>query len=337
MIPGNTAPSVSAGLARAYFDFAAASGAGAAELAARAQIDPAAWADPDVRVPMACYQRLVRAGKALTGKPGLPIWCAEATDLAEFSVVGLLANAATTMGEALEQLNRYGLLAVEIDVGPGPRFVYESHGGALWLVDRRDDPDGFYELTESTFTRMICHPRRFLPKPFVHEAFVTHPEPAHRAVYEAVWRCPVTFGAPRNALRTDLSLRDVPLRPAPAYAFGALSTHAERLIADLRSARTTRGRVEQLLMPILHTGEVSMEAVAGALGQSRQTLYRNLRTEGVTFAQVLDDLRRRLALDYLETKRVSVNETAFLVGFSDRSAFSRAFKRWTGKGPAKRG
>ena len=49
------------------------------------------------------------------------------------------------------------------------------------------------------------------------------------------------------------------------------------------------------------------------------------------------DLRRRLALDYLESKRVSVNETAFLVGFSDRSAFSRAFKRWTGKGPAQRG
>lgn len=135
----------------------------------------------------------------------------------------------------------------------------------------------------------------------------------------------------------DLSLRDVPLRPTPAYAFGALSEHAERLIAELRSGKTIRGRVEEYLMPTLHTWEASMEDVASALGQSRQTLYRNLRAEGVTFAQVLDDLRHRLALHYLESKRVSVNETAFLVGFSDRSAFSRAFKRWTGKGPAQRG
>lgn len=336
MTPRNTANSVSAGLARAYFDFAAASGVDAAQLAAQAQIDPATWSDPDVRVRMACYQRLVRAGKVLSGKSGLPILFAEAIDLAEFSVVGLLANASTTMGEALNQLNRYGQLVVEIDVGPGPRFVYETHGGAVWLVDTRSDPGGFYELTESTFTRIICHPRRFLPQPFVYEAFVTHPEPAHRADYEAVWRCPVTFDAPRNALRMDLSLRDVPLRPNPAYAFGALSEHAERLISELRTAKTARGRVEQYLMPILHTGEASMDEVASALGQSRQTLYRNLRAEGVTFAQVLDDLRRRLALDYLESKRVSVNETAFLVGFSDRSAFSRAFKRWTGKGPAQR-
>jgi AraC-like DNA-binding protein len=79
-----------------------------------------------------------------------------------------------------------------------------------------------------------------------------------------------------------------------------------------------------------------MDAIAAKMGQSRQTLYRNLKDEGVTFEQVLDDLRHRLALHYLEGKRVSVNETAYLVGFSDPSAFSRAFKRWTGHSPGRR-
>lgn len=336
MTAGNSEHSVSAGLARSYFDFAVARGVDATALAAHAQVNPASWSDPDLRAPLAHYKALVRAGKALSGEPGLPIYFAEAIDMAEFSVVGLLANAATTMRDALQQLNRYGQLAVEVDVGPGPRFVYEVHGGAPWLVDTRTDADDFYELTESTFTRMICHPRSFLPRSFVHEAFVTYPEPAHRAVYEAVWRCPVRFAAPRNALRTDVSLREYPLRPQPAYAFGALSERAEQLLAELRTAKTARGRVEQLLMPILHTGEVSMDAIAIALGQSRQTLYRSLKAEGFTFEQVLDGLRRRLALHYLESERVSVNETAYLVGFSDRSAFSRAFKRWTGKRPMRR-
>jgi AraC-like DNA-binding protein len=66
---------------------------------------------------------------------------------------------------------------------------------------------------------------------------------------------------------------------------------------------------------------------------SRQTLYRRLKEEGCTFEQVLDDLRHRLALDYLTARKASVNETAYLVGFSDPAAFSRAFKRWTGKSP----
>ena len=84
---------------------------------------------------------------------------------------------------------------------------------------------------------------------------------------------------------------------------------------------------------MLHTGEVSMEAIAAKIGGSRQTLYRKLRAEGVTFEQVLDDLRRKMALDYLQARKVSVNETAYLVGFSDPAAFSRAFKRWTGISP----
>jgi AraC-like DNA-binding protein len=88
-----------------------------------------------------------------------------------------------------------------------------------------------------------------------------------------------------------------------------------------------------LIMPILHTGDVSIETIAAKLGASRQTLYRNLKSESITFEQVLDDLRHRMALDYLAGKRVSVNETAFLVGFSDPASFSRACKRWTGRSP----
>lgn len=79
--------------------------------------------------------------------------------------------------------------------------------------------------------------------------------------------------------------------------------------------------------------EVRIETIASKLGASRQTLYRNLKAEGVVFEHVLDELRHRMAVHYLAGKRVSVNETAYLVGFSDPAAFSRAFKRWTGKSP----
>lgn len=84
----------------------------------------------------------------------------------------------------------------------------------------------------------------------------------------------------------------------------------------------------------LHTGNVSMKTIASQMGMSRQTLYRQLKQEGTSFDELLDRLRHRLAIDYLEGEKVSVNETAYLVGFSDPSAFSRAFKRWTGHRPS---
>jgi AraC-like DNA-binding protein len=125
----------------------------------------------------------------------------------------------------------------------------------------------------------------------------------------------------------------VQIQPDNRYVFGVLTDRGEALLAELEAAKTMRGRVEALIMPILHTGDVSAETIASKLGTSRQTVYRNLKAEGVTFEHVLDALRHRMALHYLAGKKVSVNETAYLVGFSEPSAFSRAFKRWTGKSP----
>jgi AraC-like DNA-binding protein len=86
-------------------------------------------------------------------------------------------------------------------------------------------------------------------------------------------------------------------------------------------------------MPILHTGDASMDLIAARLSVSRQTVYRQLKAEGVTFETVLDELRHKLAVHYLSGQKTSVNETAYLVGFSEPAAFSRAFKRWTGTRP----
>jgi AraC-like DNA-binding protein len=119
----------------------------------------------------------------------------------------------------------------------------------------------------------------------------------------------------------------------PSYAFGVLTRHGDALLESLERSATLRSQVERLLMPMLHTGPVRIDAVAARLNVSRQTLYRRLKAEGVTFAQVLDELRQRMALDYLTARKVSVTETAYLVGFSEPAAFSRAFKRWTGRRP----
>jgi len=99
--------------------------------------------------------------------------------------------------------------------------------------------------------------------------------------------------------------------------------------------RCFRKDVEAAIEPMLGVGEVSIERVARSLGMSRQTLYRRLREEGVTFEAVLEAKRRQLAIRYLGFDRLSVKTVAYKLGFSDPAAFSRAIKRWTGISPSR--
>jgi AraC-like DNA-binding protein len=324
---------VAAGLARGLVEMAVSGGAGREALALRSGVDPAELEDQDGRIGLSRYIALMRAGQELTGDPALALHYGKAVDMREFSVVGLLFRACGTIMEGLAQINRYGQLVIEVDIGGPDRFRFERRDGGLWIVDTRRNPDDFPELTEATFARFIGMTRRFWDEPLVQAVHVTHPAPAYREEYERVCEAPVTFESGWNAMRLDEPRLTDRIADQPRYAFGILSEHAEALLRSLESSKTARGRVESLLMPILHKGEASLDRVAKEMGFSRQTLYRKLKAEGATFERVLDELRHKLALHYLAGRKVSVNETAYLVGFSDPAAFSRAFKRWTGKSP----
>jgi len=323
---------VAAGLARGLIEVAASKGAREESLLARAGLSRAELEDQDNRIPLPKYVALMRAGKELCNDPALALHYGETNDMSRISVVGLIANASETMLEAFAQLNRYGRLVIEFD-GPRDRFRVERRRDGVWMIDTRENPNEFPELTESTFARMVCGPRQFGVTQLAKAVHVTHAEPPYRAEYDRIFRVPVTFNSDWNAMLIDEAWLTHRVQVQPRYVFGILSKRADALLKELENSKSTHGRVESLLMPILHKGDVSMEAIAAKMGVSRQTLFRRLKAEGITFEKVLDELRRKLALDYLSGKKVSVNETAYLVGFSEPAAFSRAFKRWTGTSP----
>jgi len=325
---------VGAGLARGLVELAASKGANAQALLDRAGLSSDELIDQDNRIPMPRYVALMRAAKELCGDPALALHYGEEVDLSEVSIVALIMHASETLHDAFVQMNRFGRLAIEVEgVGDRERFELVRKDDQLWIVDRRANPNDLPELTELTFARQVCGARRFLPRPHTLEVHVTHAAPAHRAEYDRIFRCPVVFEAPWNAMRLDPTLSSHRLALQPRYVFGVMIERAEQLLATLERSRSARGRVENALLPILHTGDVSMDTIARTLAVSRQTLYRNLKAEGVTYETVLDELRHRMAVSYLSGRRASVNETAYLVGFSDPAAFSRAFKRWTGTTP----
>ncbi|MGA7714096.1 MAG: AraC family transcriptional regulator [Rhizomicrobium sp.] len=329
-------PSIAAGFAKALMDLAVSKGAGRKALAERSAIDLEELQDQDNRIPFAKYVALMHAGQELSHDPALALHFGEAFDITELSIVGLIGQTCVTFAEAFAQMNRYERLIADVDgVSVGNRLVLLRSGEQLWLVDTRKNPNDFPELTESSFARMVCMSRRALGEiQFAKELHVTHKAPSYRAEYDRIFQLPVMFESDKNALlMTDdswLTLKN----PLPSrYVFGILSERADALLKSLEDSKSTRGRVESLLMPILHTGDVNMETIAGKMGLSRQTLFRKLKAEGASFEKILDELRHKLALDYLSGRKVSVNETAYLVGFSEPAAFSRAFKRWTGSSP----
>ncbi len=326
---------VAARVARALMEFAASKGGPRNALAEQSGIDPADLQNGDNRIPFARYVALMRAGQALCHDPALALHFGEAIDVSEISIGCVLAGSSQTIDEAFAQVNRYTRLGVEVeDVGNGDRFQLRRNAAQLWIVDTRRNPNDFPELTEETFARMVCSTRRSLgDTQFFKALHVTHAEPVYRAEYQRIFRAPVVFGGDKNALRIDEALvSSYRVPPSSRYVSGVLKEHAEAMLKRLESSQSMRGRVEGLLLPLLRTREVSVERVTGKLGLSRQTLFRKLKLEGVTFEQVLEELRYRLALHYL-TANKSVHQTAGLVGYSDSAAFSRAFKRWAGSSP----
>ena len=326
-------PSIAAGYARALMELAVLKGASRALLAERAGIPLADLEDQDNRIAFKKYVALMRAGKEMCGDPALALHFGETYDISELSIVGLIGRACETLADAFAQLNRYSRLVAEVDLGTCDRLQLEHAREGLWIVDTRKNPNDFPEITESSFARMVCTSRRFGAKQFIKMVHVTHPEPSYRTEYARIFQIPVIFGSIRNALLTDESWLTVPTGTSSRYVFGILSAHAEALLKKLENLDSTKSRVERMLIPILHTGDASVDTVARKLGLSRQTLFRRLKMEDSTFEKLLDELRQKMALHYLSGEKVSVNETAYLVGFSEPAAFSRAFKRWTGSSP----
>ncbi len=324
-------PTVGAGYARGLLEFAVAGGAGRPELLEASGIAAADLDDQDGRVPFASYVALMRAAKRFTNDPALALHYGEAVPLAEVSVVGLFGQASETAMDAFVQLNRYARLVIDPGgADSGDRFRLVPQAGELWLVDTWTVADEVPELSETAFASMVSWVRGF-GEGGVRAVHFRHAAPAHSAAYHRVFRVPVVFGSDRNALLIHPAGPGVKVARLPPYVSGILSDRADALLAGLQPSASVRGQVEAHLLSVLQAGKANPTHTARRLGMSRATLTRRLATEGVTFTTVLDDLRRRLALDHLET--LTVKETAYRLGFSDPAAFSRAFKRWTGRNP----
>ena len=330
---------VAAGYTQTLLSYAVSRGADRQTLMERSGIRPDQLEDRENRVPLASCVALMKAAVSLCNDPAFALRFGEAVRNEDLSVALLIAGAAETVEQGRTQMNRYArLIRDDNDDGDSDLLELVRDQDGVWLEFKSgiyiDNP----YFVEAGFAWCVRETRKMLEihhkgRPFPKAIHFTYAEPGYRAEYDRIFDSPLVFGSNRNALLIEEDFLSVRLPASNPYLAQVLSKHADALLKRLENSKTIRGRVESLLIPSLHTEPMGMRTIAGKMGLSRQTLSRRLKAEGVTFEKVLDELRRGMALHYLREEKVSVNEAAYLLGFSEPAAFSRAFKRWTGDSP----
>ena len=126
----------------------------------------------------------------------------------------------------------------------------------------------------------------------------------------------------------------LPMRSADPHLLALLTRLGDELLAARSSGKTPlRSRVERLVLDGLPKGAPEAARLARALGLSERTLARQLSAEGTSYQQIVNELRRDTAKSYLSDPALSIGQVAYLLGYSEQSAFTTAFRRWTGESP----
>jgi AraC-like DNA-binding protein len=160
-----------------------------------------------------------------------------------------------------------------------------------------------------------------------------HNEPADISEHQQLFRCPIKFNSRTNKLHFPSSYLSLPIEKADASLCALLDRHAEELLAKFPPRDSLVDQVRSIIASEFRGGDPSLEHVADQLRMTPRTLQRKLQELGTSHNELLEQMRRQLAMRYLREREMAICEVAYLLGFSESSSFHRAFKRWTGLTP----
>jgi AraC-like DNA-binding protein len=285
---------------------------------------------PNERIPVVAAEELQRVIVELLHDEDLGLRAARAAERGDYDVLEYVAASAPTLREALEVAFRYARLLSEVaDVR------LEIHGNKAYAILHVIVPLGRVSADFRTAAFYLTVMRWLQASAPVLEVWFTHEAPVDTREYALTFGMHrVVFGAPLDALVFDASYLANAQPGADPNLHSLLRTHAERMLAEVAVSQSLVAKVRTQILETLGDGSVSADRVASRLRMSRRSLTRHLAEEGTTFKGLLDEARRHSAGHYLQTTDLSIEDIAFLLGFSESAAFVRAFKRWTQSTPA---
>lgn len=306
---------------------AAARGIDAASLARAAGV-PAGTLGADA-LAARHYIALLETAARLSGDPHFGLHVGERVRPGTFSVYGLVLMSCRDFGQALEQTLRFEELAH--DLGRSHLALAGAEALYGWTSHY---PSASRHLVESVFAGIRVFGSWLAGRPLGprHLAFV-HASEAPSDEYLRVLGAVPQFGASANVARFDAALLRMPVPNADPSLYPVLRQHAERLLSERSAGEGILAQVRAIVIDRLPHGGARLPMVAAGLGMSPRTLQRKLAEAGASFQEVLDGARYELARGYLDRRDLSLVDIASLLGYQEQSAFTHAFREWSGLNP----
>ncbi|MEO0917158.1 MAG: AraC family transcriptional regulator [Pseudomonadota bacterium] len=301
-------------------------------LLASVGLDPDAENDPKKMLLDTVYYDLLERIAEMVDVTDLPVRTGASMRLDEYGALGLAWKAAPTLWGSYSRVERYARVwtsVVEYELRPVDR-------GTLFILHRTGERRlGLRLSNEATLASAVSISRQVSSLPFAPlEVHLKHPPPRTNEFHERYFGCSVYFGSDLDALllSPDSLAQSNKLGDEGITRF--LDSHLEEELRDVVDEASTKVLAKDVIARSLSEGIPKMADVARSLGLSARSLHRRLADDGLSFRTLTEATRKELAEGLLRDERYSLSEIAFLTGFSEQSAFNRAFKRWVGRSPA---
>ncbi len=149
-----------------------------------------------------------------------------------------------------------------------------------------------------------------------------------------MFNAPILFEENKNELIIDTESLDIKIDLANQELYKVLERHATQIVNTMPKEKKWSNKVLALISDMIFKGDIpDIESISQKLAVSKRSLQEKLKVEETSFRNLLEAIRKQMAIDYLAKQDVSICEVAFMLGYSDQSAFNHAFKRWTGQTP----
>jgi AraC-like DNA-binding protein len=251
-------------------------------------------------------------------------------DLRELGLLYYVLNSSDLLGEALRRAERYCAIvdeAVRLHVREGKELALPIECIGVGRLSNQHQIEAWVISLVRICRRLTNRHLRPSYVSFVHRRKGGCPE------MEAFMGCNITFGANADKIAFVRATKQAPVLGADPYLNRLLIKYCEEARSHRAARSTFRIDVENAIAPLLPHGKARASEIARRLSVSPRTLMRRLAEEGLTFSAVLDRLRTNLAQRYLQDRDLSISKIAWLLGYGEPSAFTHAYKRWTGRTP----
>ncbi len=293
-------------------------------------IDPYKIADPNARFPYKRIDALWAEAAALIDDPCFGLKAAKYWHPSHLSGLGYAWLSSSSLRTALQRFSKYMRMLTE-----GAAFELEETSDDLSIVLRynaisRQQPT----RTDSAMAMLVAMCRANYGDDFNPASLaLTHPAPDCSGKFYELFRCPVYFDAPDNRFTLTLESADKRLESSNPLLSTLHDQYMINYLAQLDNSNIQE-RVRAAIIQHLPDGNISDSIVAEALYMNPRTLQRRLQKENTTFKTQVNSVRQELADRYIRDSSKGLAEVSYLLGFSEMSSFSRAFKRWTGETPS---